>query len=53
VTLAPLASLPLVVPRTGASALALPNDQILIAGGTDAAGAPIDTLELFTPAPAE
>jgi hypothetical protein len=37
------------VPRTGASATALPNGQILIAGGTDAGGAPIATLELFTP----
>ncbi len=39
----------LTVPRTGASAVALPNDQILIVGGTDANGAPIGTLEMFTP----
>jgi len=37
------------VPRTHAVAHALPNDQILIAGGLDAAGAPVGTLELFTP----
>jgi len=48
-TLALIATQPLVVPRTGAIATALPNGQILIAGGTDAAGAPIATLELFTP----
>ena len=48
-TLAPVGSATLVVPRTGAVALALPNDQILIAGGLDAAGAPVGTLELFTP----
>jgi hypothetical protein len=48
-TLALIATRPLVTPRTGAIATALPNGQILIAGGTDAAGAPIATLELFTP----
>ncbi|HTM21077.1 MAG TPA: hypothetical protein VL172_11230 [Kofleriaceae bacterium] len=48
-TLQPVTILPLLVPRTGASAEALPNGQILIAGGVDAAGAPITTLELFTP----
>ncbi|HEY5945791.1 MAG TPA: hypothetical protein VIV40_09880 [Kofleriaceae bacterium] len=48
-TLAPLATLSLVVPRTNAVAFALPNDQILIAGGVDASGAPVGTLELFTP----
>ena len=52
-TLALLATVPLVVPRTGAAAIALPNDQVLIAGGVDATGAPIETLELFTPAPLE
>lgn len=46
-------SAPLVVPRTGARALPLPNDQVLIAGGVDSTGAPIDTLELFTPEPLE
>jgi hypothetical protein len=48
-TLAYLVSLPLVVPRTGATAIPLGNDQILIAGGIDAAGSPIETIELFTP----
>jgi uncharacterized protein (TIGR00251 family) len=48
-TLAPVTTATLAVPRTGAVAVALPNDQILIAGGVDAAGAPIATLELFTP----
>ena len=40
----------LVVPRKGAVAIALPNDQVLIAGGVDGTGAPVATLELFTPA---
>ena len=48
-TLALIATAPLVVPRTGAAAIALANGQILIAGGVDATGAPIATLELFTP----
>jgi hypothetical protein len=48
-TFAPIATQPLVVPRTGATATALTNGQILIAGGVDASGAPIATLELFTP----
>ncbi|HET9988455.1 MAG TPA: hypothetical protein VFQ65_08040 [Kofleriaceae bacterium] len=48
-TFAPIATQPLVVPRTGATATALTNGQILIAGGVDAVGAPIATLELFTP----
>jgi len=48
-TFAPIATQPLVVPRTGATATALTNGQILIAGGVDAGGAPIATLELFTP----
>jgi hypothetical protein len=52
-TLAPVATAPLVVPRTGATAVALPNDQVLIAGGVDATSAPITTLELFTPDPLE
>jgi len=47
--LAPVATLPLVVPRTGASAVPLPNGQILIVGGVDASNAPIATIELFTP----
>ena len=52
-TLAPVATTTLVVPRTGAIALPLPNDQILIAGGVDASGVPIATIELFTPPPIE
>jgi hypothetical protein len=49
VTLALVATAPLVVPRSGAAALPLPNGQILLAGGLDATGAPTTTLELFTP----
>ena len=52
-TLAPVATLPLVVPRAGAIARALPNQQILIVGGAGADGAPVETLELFTPLPPE
>ena len=52
-SLALVATQPLVVPRTGATATPLPNGQILIVGGTDASGAPIETLELFTPDSAE
>ncbi|MEO8845625.1 MAG: hypothetical protein ABI591_04310 [Kofleriaceae bacterium] len=48
-TLALIATQPLAVPRTGATATALPNGQVLIAGGVDATGAPVGTLELFTP----
>ena len=48
-TLAPITTLPLVVPRSGAVAIALQNDQILIAGGLDATGAPTSVIELFTP----
>jgi hypothetical protein len=48
-TLQPVATATLAVPRTGATAIALPNDQVLIVGGTDATGKPIETLELFTP----
>ena len=48
-SLALIATVPLVVPRTGAVAVALPNDQILILSGRDAGGAPTATLELFTP----
>lgn len=47
--LAAAATLPLVVPRAEASAVALGNGQVLIAGGADDAGAPIGVLELFTP----
>jgi hypothetical protein len=48
-TLAPVAVLPLLVPRAGATVRILPNQQILVVGGVDAAGAPTDTIELFTP----
>jgi hypothetical protein len=48
-TLELLATTQLGVPRTRAVALALPNGQILIASGVDASGAPVGTLELFTP----
>jgi hypothetical protein len=48
-TLASVGALQLRVPRTNAVAIGLPNDQILIAGGTDAAGLPVGTIELFTP----
>ena len=40
---------PMVVPRTGATALALPNEQVLIVGGRDASGQPTAVIELFTP----
>jgi hypothetical protein len=49
-TLAPIATATLTVPRTGASAVALPNDQVMIVGGLDGSGAPTDAIELFTPA---
>lgn len=49
-SLALIATQPLVVPRSNATAIALPNGQVLIAGGRDANDAPIATLELFTPA---
>lgn len=45
-TLAPLATLPILA-RTGAFAVALPTDQVLLAGGTPAA----EAIELFTPDP--
>jgi hypothetical protein len=48
-TLAFVATVPLVAARTGASAIALPNGQVLIAGGDPAT----ETLELFTPDPTE
>jgi hypothetical protein len=47
--LSPLPGLTLAVPRTGASATALANGQVLISGGVGAAGAAVTTLELFTP----
>jgi hypothetical protein len=51
VTLAPIATAPLVVARTNASAIPLGNGQIVIAGGSDQTGAPIATVELVTPMP--
>ena len=50
-TLAPIAQPALVAPRTSPNLIALPNGQVLIAGGTDTSGKPIATLELFTPEP--
>ena len=51
-TLAPIAQPPLVASRSRPSLVALPNGQVLIAGGTDTSNQPIATLELFTPDPA-
>ena len=48
-TFAPVATIPLVVPRTGATAIPLSNDQVLIAGGVDGSGAPSAVIELYTP----
>lgn len=48
-TLAPIASLPMLVPRHGAEAVALPNGQVAIFGGLDTTGQPVATIELFTP----
>jgi len=45
-TLASLVTLPILA-RSGTLAIALPNDQVLLAGGTPASS----TLELFTPEP--
>ena len=50
-TLAPVAVLPMVAPRSRAAAVPLPNGQILIVGGVDGAGAPVGKAELFTPGP--
>ena len=49
VTLLRVAQLPLAYARTGASAFSLPNGQVLLGGGRDAAGQPIAQVELFTP----
>lgn len=49
-SLAPVATLPM-GPRSHATAVPLPNGQVLIVGGVDASGAPVGTAELFTPAP--
>lgn len=48
-TMVKVATVPLAHARTAASATALANGQILLAGGVDATGAPIAELELFTP----
>lgn len=48
-TLAPVAELPMVVPRADAVATPLANGQILIAGGVNGEDDPIGLLELFTP----
>jgi hypothetical protein len=50
-SLAPIATLPMVAPRSHAAAVPLSNGQVLIVGGVDASGAPVGTAELFTPAP--
>ena len=47
----PVTTLQMSVPRISPTLIALPNDAILIAGGTDQNGQPIATLELFTPDP--
>jgi hypothetical protein len=48
-----LGSTPMVVPRTGAQAVSLVTGQILVIGGVDDAGAPVGTIEIFTPAAPE
>jgi hypothetical protein len=48
-TLDPVATLPLVVPRRGASALPLANGQVLVVGGVGEDGMPVAAMELFTP----
>lgn len=50
-TLEPVATLPMVVPRHGATAVALNSGQVAIFGGLDSADSPVDTIELFTPEP--
>ncbi len=51
VTLAPIATVPMVVPRSGAAAATLASGQVLVVGGVDASGAPVAVIELFTPGP--
>lgn len=48
-TLAPIATIALVVPRKNTVAVAIGNGQLLIAGGQDETGAPTELLSLFTP----
>ena len=48
-TLAHRTTVPMVVPRTGAVARPLADGQVMIVGGTDAAGQPVGVVELFTP----
>jgi hypothetical protein len=48
-TLEPVATVPMVVPRSGAVALALANGQVVVAGGVDGEGAPVGVIELFVP----
>jgi Galactose oxidase, central domain len=48
-TLAHLATVPMAVRRTAASAEALGNGQILVIGGIDGQGRPTELLELYTP----
>ena len=49
-----VATIPMVVPRTGAIAATLASGQILVLGGVDDAGAPVGTIEVFNPpAPAQ
>ena len=50
-SLALVTTLPMVAPRSHATAVPLPNGQVLFVGGVDASGAPVGTAELFTPAP--
>lgn len=50
-TLAVVATVPLSEARTGATAVALANGQVLVTGGRGFDGAPLATIELFTPAP--
>ncbi len=48
-SLTPVGSLPMVVPRVGAVATDLGNQQVIIAGGVDSDGAAVEVVELFTP----
>ncbi len=48
-TLDRVAVLPMVVPRTLATARRMANGQVIVTGGVNANGAPTDVIELFTP----